>query len=86
MATSESHQQLHSRVILLLLMPHYIRLFIKSDSSVSSLSFVCYEYPGYRGQQYIMECEKHSGDYQHCRNWGSHCQTPKIQSIRRIRQ
>ncbi|CAB1417608.1 unnamed protein product [Pleuronectes platessa] len=48
-------------------------------------AFVCYEYPGYRGQQYIMECEKHSGDYQHWRNWGSHCQTPKIQSIRRIR-
>jgi len=48
-------------------------------------AFVCYEYPGYRGQQYIMECEKHSGDYQQCKNWGSHCQTPKIQSIRRIR-
>ncbi|KAG7214489.1 hypothetical protein INR49_023001 [Caranx melampygus] len=48
-------------------------------------AFVCYEYPGYRGQQYIMECERHSGDYQAWRNWGSHCQTPKIQSIRRIR-
>ncbi|XP_019129330.1 crystallin, beta A1, like 2 [Larimichthys crocea] len=48
-------------------------------------AFVCYEYPGYRGQQYIMECERHSGDYQHWKNWGSHCQTPKIQSIRRIR-
>ncbi|CAG5990710.1 unnamed protein product [Menidia menidia] len=47
-------------------------------------SFVCYQYPGYRGQQYIMECERHSGDYQHWRNWGSHCQTPQIQSIRRI--
>ncbi|KAF7216521.1 transcript variant X2, partial [Nothobranchius furzeri] len=52
---------------------------------VQSGAFVCYEYPGYRGQQYIMECERHSGDYQHWRNWGSHCQTPKIQSIRRIR-
>ncbi|XP_022611168.1 beta-crystallin A1-like [Seriola lalandi dorsalis] len=48
-------------------------------------AFVCYEYPGYRGQQYIMEDDKHSGDYQAWRNWGSHCQTPKIQSIRRIR-
>ncbi|KAM3867158.1 beta-crystallin A1-like [Diretmus argenteus] len=47
-------------------------------------AFVCYQYPGYRGQQYIMECERHSGDYQHWRNWGSHCQTPQIQSIRRI--
>ncbi|KAF3851966.1 hypothetical protein F7725_005321 [Dissostichus mawsoni] len=52
---------------------------------VQSGAFVCYEYPGYRGQQYIMECEKHSGDYQHWKNWGSHCQTPKVQSIRRIR-
>ncbi|CAL8388854.1 unnamed protein product [Arctogadus glacialis] len=40
--------------------------------------------PGYRGQQYIMECERHSGDFQHWKNWGSHCQTPQIQSIRRI--
>ncbi|KAK6298487.1 hypothetical protein J4Q44_G00315420 [Coregonus suidteri] len=47
-------------------------------------AFVCYQYPGYRGQQYIMECERHSGDYQHWKNWGSHCQTPQIQSIRRI--
>ncbi|XP_038843089.1 beta-crystallin A1-like [Salvelinus namaycush] len=47
-------------------------------------AFVCYQFPGYRGQQYIMECERHSGDYQHWKNWGSHCQTPQIQSIRRI--
>uniref|UniRef100_A0A3Q2PJY3 Crystallin, beta A1, like 2 n=1 Tax=Fundulus heteroclitus TaxID=8078 RepID=A0A3Q2PJY3_FUNHE len=47
-------------------------------------AFVCYQYPGYRGQQYIMECEKHSGDYKHWKSWGSHCQTPQIQSIRRI--
>uniref|UniRef100_A0A3Q3W302 Beta/gamma crystallin 'Greek key' domain-containing protein n=1 Tax=Mola mola TaxID=94237 RepID=A0A3Q3W302_MOLML len=53
---------------------------------VQSGAFVCYEYPGYRGQQYIMEAEKHNGDYLHCKNWGSHCQTPKVQSIRRIRQ
>ncbi|XP_032417689.1 crystallin, beta A1, like 2 [Xiphophorus hellerii] len=30
---------------------------------VQSGAFVCYEYPGYRGQQYIMECERHGGDY-----------------------
>ena len=51
---------------------------------IFSLSFVCYQFPGYRGQLYIMECERHSGDYQHWKNWGSHCQTPQIQSIRRI--
>ncbi|KAI7801728.1 putative crystallin [Triplophysa rosa] len=47
-------------------------------------AFVCYEFPSYRGRQYIMECDRHSGDYQHWRNWGSHSQTPQIQSIRRI--
>uniref|UniRef100_A0A8C8LLB1 Beta/gamma crystallin 'Greek key' domain-containing protein n=1 Tax=Oncorhynchus tshawytscha TaxID=74940 RepID=A0A8C8LLB1_ONCTS len=55
---------------------------------------LCDDYPSLRamgwfnikhkGQQYIMECERHSGDYQHWKNWGSHCQTPQIQSIRRI--
>ncbi|XP_043969676.1 LOW QUALITY PROTEIN: crystallin, beta A1, like 2 [Gambusia affinis] len=45
-------------------------------------AFVCFECPDYRGQQYITECERHGGDYLHWRNWGSHCQTPKIQSIR----
>lgn len=53
-------------------------------SSTCACSFVCYEFPGYRGRQYIMECDRHSGDYQHWRNWGSHSQTPQIQSIRRI--
>ncbi|KAA0722112.1 Beta-crystallin A3 [Triplophysa tibetana] len=32
---------------------------------VESGAFVCCEYPGYPGQQYIMECDKHNGDYQH---------------------
>uniref|UniRef100_A0A8B9LJK4 Beta-crystallin A1-like n=1 Tax=Astyanax mexicanus TaxID=7994 RepID=A0A8B9LJK4_ASTMX len=47
-------------------------------------AFVCYEFPGYRGQQYIMECERNSGDYPHWKTWGSHSQTPQIQSIRRV--
>ncbi|XP_014345864.2 beta-crystallin A1 isoform X2 [Latimeria chalumnae] len=51
---------------------------------VQSGAWVCYQYPGYRGYQYIMECERHSGDYQRWWNWGSHAQTPQIQSIRRI--
>ncbi|KAM9795379.1 crystallin, beta A1, like 1 [Neosynchiropus ocellatus] len=47
-------------------------------------AFVCYQHPGYRGQQYIVECERHSGDYHHWRTMGSHSQSPQIQSIRRI--
>uniref|UniRef100_A0A4W4G7P8 Crystallin, beta A1, like 1 n=1 Tax=Electrophorus electricus TaxID=8005 RepID=A0A4W4G7P8_ELEEL len=53
---------------------------------MSAHTFVCYEFPGYKGRQYIMECERHNGAYQHWRNWGSHSQTPQIQSIRRIQQ
>ncbi|KAK0153441.1 Beta-crystallin A1 [Merluccius polli] len=47
-------------------------------------AFVCYQYPGYRGHQYIMECECHGGEYKCYRQFGSHAQTPQIQSIRRI--
>ncbi|KAG7269410.1 hypothetical protein CRUP_015448 [Coryphaenoides rupestris] len=47
-------------------------------------AFVCYQYPGYRGHQYIMECECHGGEYKCYSQFGSHAQTPQIQSIRRI--
>ncbi|KAK3521812.1 hypothetical protein QTP70_018549, partial [Hemibagrus guttatus] len=53
---------------------------------IHSGAFVCYQYPGYRGYQYIMECDRHAGEYKHFREFGSHCQTPQIQSIRRIQQ
>lgn len=47
-------------------------------------SFVCYQFPGYRGQQYIMESDCRGGEYKCYREFGSHAQTPQIQSIRRI--
>ncbi|XP_078507991.1 beta-crystallin A1-like [Lissotriton helveticus] len=53
---------------------------------VQSGAWVCYQYPGYRGYQYIMECDRHSGQYQRWKNWGSHAQSPQIQSIRRVQQ
>ncbi|NXE52075.1 CRBA1 protein, partial [Casuarius casuarius] len=49
-------------------------------------AWVCYQYPGYRGYQYILEADHHGGDYKHWREWGSHAQTCQIQSIRRIQQ
>uniref|UniRef100_A0A5F8HJK4 Beta-crystallin A4 n=1 Tax=Monodelphis domestica TaxID=13616 RepID=A0A5F8HJK4_MONDO len=49
-------------------------------------AWVCSQYPGYRGYQYVLECDHHSGDYKHFREWGSHAQTFQIQSIRRIQQ
>ncbi|KAM8991731.1 beta-crystallin A3, partial [Ara ararauna] len=49
-------------------------------------AWVCYQYPGYRGYQYILEADHHGGDYKHWREWGSHAQTSQIQSIRRVQQ
>uniref|UniRef100_A0A3B4GMA6 Beta-crystallin A1-like n=1 Tax=Pundamilia nyererei TaxID=303518 RepID=A0A3B4GMA6_9CICH len=51
---------------------------------IQSGAFVCYQYPGYRGHQYIMECDCRGGEYKCYREFGSHAQTPQIQSIRRI--
>uniref|UniRef100_A0A8C4SAW6 Crystallin, beta B1, like 2 n=1 Tax=Erpetoichthys calabaricus TaxID=27687 RepID=A0A8C4SAW6_ERPCA len=42
-------------------------------------TFVAYQYPGYRGYQYLLE----KGDYRHWNEWGA--RTPQIQSIRRLR-
>ncbi|KAI1894027.1 hypothetical protein AGOR_G00129760 [Albula goreensis] len=53
---------------------------------IQSGAWVCYQFPGYRGYQYIMECDCHGGEYKHYREWGTHAQTFQIQSIRRIQQ
>lgn len=44
-----------------------------------SISWVGYQYPGYRGYQYVLEM----GPYKHWNDWGAH--QPQIQSIRRVR-
>ncbi|XP_038229381.1 beta-crystallin A4 [Dermochelys coriacea] len=59
------------------------------SSAVSSFcahsgAWVCSQFPGYRGFQYILECDRHAGEYKHFREWGSHVQTSQVQSIRRI--
>uniref|UniRef100_A0A8C4WH49 Beta-crystallin A4 n=1 Tax=Gopherus evgoodei TaxID=1825980 RepID=A0A8C4WH49_9SAUR len=61
------------------------------SSAVSSFhahsgAWVCSQFPGYRGFQYILECDCHAGEYKHFREWGSHAQTSQVQSIRRIQQ
>ncbi|KAF3820788.1 hypothetical protein GH733_005333 [Mirounga leonina] len=53
---------------------------------VHSGAWVCSQFPGYRGFQYVLECDHHSGDYKHFREWGSHAQTFQVQSVRRIQQ
>ncbi|XP_007900023.1 beta-crystallin B1 isoform X1 [Callorhinchus milii] len=46
---------------------------------VPSGTWVGYQYPGYRGYQYLFEM----GDYKHWNEWSA--QQPQIQSIRRLR-
>ncbi|XP_006102060.1 beta-crystallin A4 [Myotis lucifugus] len=53
---------------------------------VQAGAWVCCQFPGYRGFQYVLECDHHSGDYKRFREWGPHAQTPQVQSVRRIQQ
>ncbi|KAM9313947.1 LOW QUALITY PROTEIN: crystallin, beta B1, like 2 [Pholidichthys leucotaenia] len=46
---------------------------------VSCGTFVGYQFPGYRGSQFLLE----KGDYRHFNEFGARC--PQMQSIRRIR-
>uniref|UniRef100_A0A3B4D6E5 Beta/gamma crystallin 'Greek key' domain-containing protein n=1 Tax=Pygocentrus nattereri TaxID=42514 RepID=A0A3B4D6E5_PYGNA len=46
---------------------------------VSCGTWVGYQYPGYRGSQYLLE----KGDYRHFNEYGARC--PQMQSMRRIR-
>ncbi|XP_038229372.1 beta-crystallin B3 isoform X2 [Dermochelys coriacea] len=50
-------------------------------ASVKALkgTWVGYEYPGYRGRQYVFE----RGEYQHWNDWDAN--QPQIQSVRRVR-
>uniref|UniRef100_A0A8C9MS36 Beta-crystallin A4 n=1 Tax=Serinus canaria TaxID=9135 RepID=A0A8C9MS36_SERCA len=53
---------------------------------VRSGAWVCSQYPGYRGFQYLLESDSPAGEYKHVREWGSHAQTGQVQSIRRVQQ
>lgn len=65
----------------------YVRLWYNAGQSwtycpkctLLSFSWVGYQYPGYRGSQYLLE----KGDYRHFNEYGARC--PQMQSIRRIR-
>uniref|UniRef100_A0A3P8ZXZ0 Beta/gamma crystallin 'Greek key' domain-containing protein n=2 Tax=Esox lucius TaxID=8010 RepID=A0A3P8ZXZ0_ESOLU len=46
---------------------------------VSCGTWVGYQFPGYRGSQYLLE----KGDYRHFNEYGARC--PQFQSVRRIR-
>lgn len=58
-------------------------LVVADPAQVPSVCFPCswvgYQYPGYRGYQYLFE----TGDFRHWNEWSAF--QPQIQSIRRIR-
>ncbi|XP_060106167.1 beta-crystallin A4 [Heteronotia binoei] len=49
-------------------------------------AWVCCQFPGYRGFQYVVESDCHGGEYKHFRELGCHAHSPQVQSIRRIQQ
>ncbi|KAF7694830.1 hypothetical protein HF521_006553 [Silurus meridionalis] len=50
-----------------------------SSVRVQNGTWVAYQYPGYRGYQYLFE----KGEYKECSDFGA--KVPQIQSVRRIR-
>ncbi|KAM8853658.1 crystallin, beta B1, like 3 isoform X1 [Synchiropus splendidus] len=50
-----------------------------SSIQVTGGTWVAYQYPGYRGYQYVLEV----GSFKHWDEWGAH--SPQIQSIRRVK-
>ncbi|KAF7666028.1 hypothetical protein LDENG_00122850 [Lucifuga dentata] len=51
---------------------------------VNSGAWVAYQFPGYRGYQYILERDRHQGEYRHYNEYSTQAHTSQVQSIRRI--
>ncbi|XP_066135865.1 beta-crystallin A2 isoform X1 [Saccopteryx bilineata] len=53
---------------------------------VSSGAWVAYQYPGYRGYQYVLERDRHGGEFRTYSEFGTQAHTGQLQSIRRVQQ
>ncbi|XP_035188086.1 beta-crystallin A2 isoform X1 [Oxyura jamaicensis] len=51
---------------------------------VNAGAWVAYQYPGYRGYQYVLERDRQNGEYKKYSEYSSQAHTNQIQSIRRI--
>uniref|UniRef100_A0A672ZTW2 Beta-crystallin A2 n=1 Tax=Sphaeramia orbicularis TaxID=375764 RepID=A0A672ZTW2_9TELE len=51
---------------------------------VNSGAWVAYQFPGYRGYQYILERDRHQGEYRNYNEYSTQAHTNQVQSIRRI--
>lgn len=48
------------------------------------LRWVAYQYPGYRGYQYVLERDRRSGEFRTYSEFGTQAHTGQLQSIRRV--
>ncbi|XP_028992590.1 beta-crystallin A2b isoform X2 [Betta splendens] len=51
---------------------------------INSGAWVAYQFPGYRGYQYILERDRHQGEYRNYNEYSTQAHTNQVQSIRRI--
>ncbi|KFP03313.1 Beta-crystallin A2, partial [Calypte anna] len=51
---------------------------------VNSGAWVAYQYPGYRGYQYVLERDRQNGEFKKYNEYSSQAHTNQIQSIRRV--
>ncbi|XP_004086982.2 beta-crystallin A2 isoform X1 [Oryzias latipes] len=51
---------------------------------INSGAWVAYQFPGYRGYQYILERDRHQGEYRCYNEYSTQAHTNQVQSIRRI--
>uniref|UniRef100_A0A8C6QLN6 Beta-crystallin A2 n=1 Tax=Nannospalax galili TaxID=1026970 RepID=A0A8C6QLN6_NANGA len=51
---------------------------------VNSGAWVAYQYPGYRGYQYVLEQDRHSGEFHTYSEFSTQAHTRQLQSIRRV--
>ncbi|XP_072841413.1 beta-crystallin A2 isoform X1 [Pogona vitticeps] len=51
---------------------------------VNAGAWVAYQYPGYRGYQYVLERDRQNGEYKKYSEYSTQAHTNQIQSIRRV--
>ncbi|NXY81260.1 CRBA2 protein, partial [Alcedo cyanopectus] len=51
---------------------------------VNAGAWVAYQYPGYRGYQYVLERDRQNGEFKKYNEYSSQAHTNQIQSIRRV--
>uniref|UniRef100_A0A8C9RXV1 Beta-crystallin A2 n=1 Tax=Scleropages formosus TaxID=113540 RepID=A0A8C9RXV1_SCLFO len=51
---------------------------------VNNGAWVAYQFPGYRGYQYILERDRHEGEYRNYTEYSTQAHSNQVQSIRRV--